>query len=356
MNTYEFLEWLESKQLTEQAKSNSKVLKKVLTYCLAASEEEVLIIGDEGYQEKRVAALLTGGYYFAAKELGLNARIIVQEPRIRGDSAEDAIIDALKNLPRKSIIIMNFSSKLGSIKEISNSYRTYAREQQHKFVSATNLANIPSLNFDQLLNAIDVDYEKMHKKAQKIYEILEKGKEVRITTEKGTDLTIGIEGMNPILNTGMYNKPGLGGNIPAGEVYIPPKWKNVEGKIVIDGSSAHMGGAQLIEEPIVMTVKKGEVISIEGGEEARKLEETLQWAEKKAKYPWGIRRVCELGIGINPNANLIGTTIVDEKKIGTAHIALGSNYWFGGTIYAIIHLDQVFKNPVITVDGKILEL
>jgi hypothetical protein len=37
-------------------------------------------------------------------------------------------------------------------------------------------------------------------------------------------------------------------------------------------------------------------------------------------------------------------------------VGIGSNYWFGGNIYAIIHLDQVFKKPKIKFDGKVIEL
>ena len=82
------------------------------------------------------------------------------------------------------------------------------------------------------------------------------------------------------------------------------------------------------------------------------LEQTLLNAEKRAKHPWGIRRIGELGIGINEKARICGPTIINEKTLGTAHIALGSNAWFGGNIYAIVHLDQVFKDPKIWVDGQ----
>ena len=153
------------------------------------------------------------------------------------------------------------------------------------------------------------------------------------------------------MNTGNYTKPKTGGNIPAGEVYIAPKWKHAEGKLIVDGSSSCMEGTQLIKEPIEIKIEKGEIISIKGGREAERLKKTFDWACKKAKFPWGIKRAGEFGIGINPGAKIIGATIVDEKAVNTAHIAFGSNYWFGGTIYAIVHLDQVFKNPRIYVDG-----
>ena len=59
---------------------------------------------------------------------------------------------------------------------------------------------------------------------------------------------------------------------------------------------------------------------------------------------------------MNPKAKIIGAMIIDDKTLGTAHIGIGSNYWFGGNIYAIIHLDQVFRNPKIYLDGKVLKV
>jgi len=48
--------------------------------------------------------------------------------------------------------------------------------------------------------------------------------------------------------------------------------------------------------------------------------------------------------------------IMDDKVKGTGHIGIGSNYWFGGSIYAITHFDQVFRNPRIALDDKQLQL
>jgi leucyl aminopeptidase (aminopeptidase T) len=247
------------------------------------------------------------------------------------------------------------SGKLGSIRALSHSYRNYIRENHHRFVSATSLGKLGEENYQAVIDTINIDYNKLQEKAEVIKNELDNGNELRITSDSGTDLKMELKN-RAVLNTGNYKKAGTGGNIPAGEVYLAPKWKTAEGKIVIDGSSAYRGGTQLIEEPIVMDVKRGEIIDIDGAGEADNLRSTLDWAYKKARHPWGIRRIGELGIGINPNAKIIGATIVDEKVHGTAHVGIGSNYWFGGTIYAIIHLDQVFKNPKLYIDGKLLKI
>ena len=69
-----------------------------------------------------------------------------------------------------------------------------------------------------------------------------------------------------------------------------------------------------------------------------------------------INILAEFGIGLNPKATLIGNTLLDEKSLGTAHIALGMNTVFGGINNCSYHLDQIFKNPKILVDGKILKI
>jgi leucyl aminopeptidase (aminopeptidase T) len=97
-------------------------------------------------------------------------------------------------------------------------------------------------------------------------------------------------------------------------------------------------------------------VALKGDAEARVLEDTLTRAEKRAKHPWGIRRIGEIGIGINPRASLAGTTLINEKVLGTAHVALGSNVWFGGSIFAISHYDQVFRNPTLYIDGNRIDI
>ena len=107
---------------------------------------------------------------------------------------------------------------------------------------------------------------------------------------------------------------------------------------------------------VITTSKEGEVIDVAGGDPAKKLKESFEWAMEKAKLPWGIKLLSEFGIGIYPKAEILGPTVVNEKKQGSCHIAIGSNSWFGGDIFAVTHFDQVFNNPTIEIDGKPLDL
>ncbi|MBW2983773.1 aminopeptidase [Candidatus Woesearchaeota archaeon] len=347
------LKLLEKYNLIDSAKSHSHIFKRVLTECLNAKKEEVLIVGDEGYEGRRIAALMATSYYVAARELGLNANLIIQKPKTKGDDADENIIDSLENLKEGNIIILNLSNRLGSIKDLGKSYRKFVKSHGHRFVSTPKIGRLTNDRFSLVANSINIDYKALQERSEQIKQILDDGKELHVTSPKGTDFYMNIKSKKAVKNDGDYKKPATGGNIPAGEVYIPPYGKKyVSGKMVIDASSSHKEGSTLVKHPITLIVEKGKVVEIDGDKEADALKLTLDWAEAKAKHPWGIRRVGEFGIGLNPNARIVGATIIDEKVLGTAHFALGSNYWFGGTIYAIIHLDQIFRNPSIYVDGE----
>lgn len=354
METIDSLQWLRDNGLYDKAQEAATALKKVFTPCLGVQDEQLLIVGDTGGENQQVSAVLSGGYYLAAKELKLDAKLLLQPVKSRGVQAEDFVIEALTKL-RGGVIILNMSDKLGSIGDLGKSFRRFVKKKGHRFVSAMSLGELPTDDFKTILDAIDISYKPVWTQHEALKKKFDEAKEIRVTTPAGTDLTYNIEGINGICADGRYLNPGDGGNLPAGEVYAPPNGNKVNGKVVIDGSARTHTTTILVKEPIILTIVDGTITRIEGGEEAKQLEETLRWATSLAKNPGGVRRICEFGIGLNPKARLLGAMIIDDKTLGTAHIGIGSNYWFGGTIYAIIHLDQVFKNPTVYFDGKKLE-
>jgi len=356
METLESLKWLKEQNLYDLASKVALSLKKVFTPCLAATDEKVLIVGDVGYENRNVAAVLSGAYYLAAEQLKLDAKLILQNVKSRGDISDEDVIQNLSELKSGNIIILNMSDKLGNIQKLGKSFRRWVSKKEHRFISAMSLGDLATSNIDLILKAIDVNYKPLQTQHEEIRQRLENAKEIHITTPAGTDLYYDKSGIKAIAADGNYTLPGTGGNLPAGEVYSPPNGRRIEGKVVIDGSSRTHEHTILIKKPIELTIKDGNITEIKGHEEAKQLEATLKWAASVAKNPGNVRRICELGIGLNPNAHIIGAMIVDDKTLGTAHIGIGSNYWFGGNIYAIIHLDQVFKNPTIYLDGELLKI
>ncbi len=350
----ELLTHLKGLDLLDIIEDNKKIFRKVLRKCLNATEnDKIVIITDKGHKDQRIAPMLSAGYVLAAKELNIDSKVVIQEPVNAGGNASEKTSAELDRLKEENIIIICISGKIGTTKYIGKSFRKFAKEKNHRYISTTGMKEIKTDSYLELIESIDIDYTAMKKKCALIEQELLKAKEIHVTTEKGTDLKIKIKNSTVTVNDGDYTKPGSGGNIPCGEVYLAPLKKKVEGTAVIDLSSKNLHGTDLVAEPIKLIIEEGDVIEIKGeSHQARKLRETIDWAMLNSKFTWGVKRIGELGIGVNEKAKLLGSMIVDEKGKDTAHVAIGSNAWFGGTVYSKIHVDQVMKDPTFYLDGK----
>ena len=343
------------KDLISNVEKHSNRFYKILKNSLKVKKENILIISDYGKDTNNLASMLAYGYYHAAKNKGFNANLLFQDIKKGFMFADDHVVKAIERLEEKNVVILCLSNKLGRFGK-EKSFRNYCKERGHRFLSATGLGDVNTTHFNLFLEAMNTNYKRMRKRGLAIKKLWDKAKEIRVKTEAGTDIVFDVEGMEAIANIGEYHDHGLGGNMPAGEVYIPPRgYYGVNGKFVIDGSMKTDSGAILIKEPVTVYVEEGRVVRLEGND-AHLLEKTFQKFEDRAKYPQRVRHVGELGVGINPAALLIGSMILDEKVMGTGHIAIGSNSWFGGEIKTIFHADQVFKAPIFYIDGKKMNL
>ena len=344
------------KDLTESVDKHLSKFSRVLKSCLKIKNEEILIITDYGTEENKLAVMMGYGYYKAAMDRGVRTRIIFQDVKKGFMHADDNVVRALKLLEENGTVILTLSNKLGRLGLLGRSFRNFCKDNNHRFISASGLGGVSSAKFDLFMESINVNYGRMRKNGLKLKNKLDRAKEIRLKTKNGTDVIFDVEGKEAIANVGDYTETGSGGNIPAGEVYIPPKGIcGVKGVVVVDGSMRCDEGTMLLKAPMKLVIEEGKLMKIEGPHKDL-LEKTLIRREDRAKYPERVRMIGELGIGINPRAVLMGSSILDEKVLGTAHIAIGSNYWFGGDIRTILHLDQVFLNPRIFVDGKLLNV
>jgi len=331
------------------------MFKKILQYNLNVNSEKVLIMGDKGYKTNLVSPILTNAYSLAAEELGLDFQTVYQNFKGRGDYADEVEIRKLKELPKKSVIIINVSNRIGKLDSLGLSFRKFAKGRGHRFVSSSSLGSIKNSDLKIVLNSLDVDYKNLSEQTHSLMKKLTEGNELHVQTKAGTDMLYNIEGIESKGATGIYRNPREGGNLPASEAYIAPNKTKVEGRIAIDGSLRIKNKTVLIKSPVLVDVHEGMITKLNNTPEAKLLNATLMWAHNKAKYPEGVWRIGEFGIGLNKKAKIIGSTIIDEKAYGTGHFAIGSNAWFGGDIKSIIHLDQVIKNPIIKLDGRILK-
>src|SRR3989338_9374023 len=159
METLESLKWLKDRNLYDLSYSVSTSLKKVFTPCLGVKDEKMLIVGDIGYENRNVAAVMSGAYYLAAQQMKLDAKLIFQNVKSRGDASDDDVVKNLAELRQGNIIILNMSDKLGNIHQLGKSFRRWVAKKSHRFISAMSLGDLATSNIELILNAINVNYK-----------------------------------------------------------------------------------------------------------------------------------------------------------------------------------------------------
>ena len=195
------------------------------------------------------------------------------------------------------------------------------------------------------------DYPAMNLLGQKIAKVYTEGDTVRVTCPNGTDLTASIKGRpgRSIAGMPLALHPGKGGGcaFPDGEAHVCPVEGTGEGRVVFD-LTAHSVGA--LKEPIILTIEKGMVVKIEGGQQAQIWRSILE----KANDPPSYNCPAEVSIGLNKNVVPTGSMRTDKKMYGTSHIGVGDTMVLGGTCHAKLRLEGVIRHPEISVDGQVL--
>lgn len=214
--------------------------------------------------------------------------------------------------------------------------------------SKVRYIGLSSITEDAMIHgAATADLNEVHRIGEALAKVLRKGREVRITSEFGTDATFALDNSRRVkVADGFAREPGIGKMFPDGEVNLCPIEESVEGVIVIDRWMQGIGIIQ--DKPIRWEFKNGRCISITGGAEAAALKRLIEDEGDENSYYIG-----EFAVGINPKARINGNPHREGKKImGHVHMALGTGAALGGKLRSTLHLDGVQLHPVVYVDGQ----
>jgi leucyl aminopeptidase (aminopeptidase T) len=304
----------------------NRALSTVLEDCLAVkADEQVLVVTDPN-------KLAIGEALVAkARKLGAEAILIeMAERETHGTEPPPAIAAAMLAC---DVLIAPTEKSLS---------HTDAR---HKACAqGVRAATMPGITEDMLGRTMSADFSLVGRRSRAVADLLTKGDQVRITTAKGTDLTIPITGRRGIVDDGDLRQAGAFGNLPAGEGFIAPIEGGTEGRLVVDGT---IWPAGLLDEPLTIDFEAGYATAFEG-----KHADAFRGAIEP--YSRDAFAVAELGIGTNEKAQLTGNVLEDEKILGTVHVAVGDNHSFGGRISVSSHQDGIILEPTLTIDGETL--
>ena len=304
-----------------------KSIQTVLLDCLGLREgENVVIVADPHPERVEIAKDLVAG----AREAGAEAVLIEMSERESHGAEPPATVAAA--ILTSDVFIAPTTKSL--------SHTTARKEANERGVRA---ATMPQITRAMLERTMSADYAEVKRRSQALAALLSSGSTVRIQSDKGTDLTFGIEGREGISDDGDLREKGSFGNLPAGEGFIAPVEGTATGSIVFDGSVVPF--SELLTEPITVRMSEGFAVDFAGGR-------ADEWRSHMEPHGRDAFNLAELGIGTNEKATLTGNILEDEKIIGTVHLAFGDNHTFGGTVSVPSHLDGLVTAPTVEIDGK----
>jgi aminopeptidase len=185
-------------------------------------------------------------------------------------------------------------------------------------------------------------WQKVSIAQQRLADVLNRGRAMRIRAPGGTDIRFGIKGRRWVNCCGHEN-------FPDGEVFTGPIEDATEGTVHYT-YPAVMGGREVAD--VRLKFKGGKVVDAA----AAKGESFLV---KMLDQDKGARILGELALGCNYDIRkFTRNTLFDEKLGGTFHLAVGSGYpETGSKNESGLHWDMVcdlHKGGIVEVDGKVI--
>jgi leucyl aminopeptidase (aminopeptidase T) len=299
--------------------------KRILLECMAAKPvEKTLIVCDEKTSE------IAYSFAAAGREAGLDVVFLEAPSQTKGD---------VSPLVAKAMLEADVELLITSMSYSHTSARSAATK------SGARIATMPMLTREIAENYLEADYSEIAKRSATLATLFDHSSEARLLSRYGTDLTLGFRGRKAMADTGILRTPGAFGNLPAGEGLVAPLEDQANGVFVLRPGDciAYVGR---VEDTVEISIENGRIKSIEGGSTAHAFRDFLHDKDDESDG------IAELGVGTNPVARLIGHPLLDEKVMGTAHIAFGNSAYFGGERVSDIHVDCIAGDITLYLDDR----
>ncbi len=243
-------------------------------------------------------------------------------------------------------------SKADAWVEFNNQWLLYSTAYDMAVAANDKLRHLclVGMNVDMMIRCIGrVNYPVLGEFLSVLRDVTMEAKEMRMTTPAGEDLTFrNSDDPNHLFTfaTGYAETPGS--HMMAGQISWTPELDSVNGHLVFDGSLVPPLGK--LTAPIDLTLEKGSITHIAGGNEAREFEAWL----KAFNHPQMLK-VAHASWSFHPGAKLTGDIVEDERVWGSTEWGIGN---IGPSLIAPAgipgpsHTDGICLNTSAWVDGK----
>jgi 2,5-dihydroxypyridine 5,6-dioxygenase len=185
--------------------------------------------------------------------------------------------------------------------------------------------------------------------------MLRDGKEMKVSSAAGTELTINIDGAVAGGGWGYVSRPGLMTHWPGGLCLCFPKSGSVNGELVMDVGDVNLTFKRYVEKAFTLKIEDDYVTEIDGdGVDAELFRSYIAaWGDRDAYA------VSHVGWGMNKGARWDSMTMYDRNDFnGTELRAFAGNFVYSTGAnevagrHTLGHFDLPFRNMTVSVDGE----
>lgn len=310
--------------------NNEQSVKHILQHCGSlVSGESIVIICDPSTRD--LAKL------FKQQADAITRKATLQEMPIAKTHGQEPPVGI-----KEAMLSVNLILSLCKFSLAHSQARIDAGKKGARFLS------LPLYDWELLSDpAITFDFKSQAPIVRFVTDAFTNGKIATVTTDNGTGITLSIDGRIGNYCPGFVDDTSLLGSPPDIESNVSPVEDKSDGTVVVDGSITcpEIG---LLTSQVTFTVRNGRITNFASDNKEYVNILDKMFGEKDSKR----RVLAECGVGLNPAAKLTGTMLTDEGAMGCMHFGFGSNYTVGGKNKVDFHLDFVFKQASLFVDGE----
>jgi 2,5-dihydroxypyridine 5,6-dioxygenase len=199
--------------------------------------------------------------------------------------------------------------------------------------------------------------EDLRRRVEYAKKLLGSAKELRFTSEAGTDVRYGLSQYPVISEYGYTDEPGRWDHFPSGFSFTQANDGDIEGTVVLRPGDIFAAFKRYVQSPIKLTIRKGYIEDINGdGMDAPLMRSYIESFNDPRGYA-----VSHIGWGLNERANwhqFATTQSLSTEYVmnalsfyGNVLFSTGPNTELGGTNDTPCHLDLPMRGCSLWLDG-----
>ena len=186
------------------------------------------------------------------------------------------------------------------------------------------------------------------------HELLHNARQMRVTSEAGTNLTVDLAGAFTAGSTGVTAGPGSIAHWPGGLVIAFPAANSVNGRLVMAAGDMNLTFNRIVESPIELTIVDDHITEVGGGGvDAQLFRSYLASFGDRASYA-----TSHVGWGMNEAARWETVELYDRRETwGTEARAVAGNFLYSTGANEVAgrftagHFDLPMRHCTVELDG-----